>query len=128
MEQLLKSFDLSILVDEAKATMMRNKDLTFLARTGLNKTLGLIHHFKVEGGTIVDPEEDCAFVVGLNRANAIIATLDAAVLLQPPHRDAYAVAKREDIMSCTSLEDVEILRQAIPKRLDLRTSFRSLHS
>ena len=80
MEQLLKSFDSSLSADEAKAAMARNKDIVFLARTGLNKTLGLIHHFEVEGGTIVDPEEDCAFMVGLNRDNAIIATPDAEVL------------------------------------------------
>ena len=110
MEQLLKSFDSSLSADEAKAAMARNKDIVFLARTGLNKTLGLIHHFEVEGGTIVDPEEDCAFMVGLNRDNAIIATPDAEVLFQPPLKKVYKVAKREDIMSCTSLEEVESLQ------------------
>ena len=54
MEQLLKSFDSSLSADEAKAAMARNKDIVFLARTGLHKTLGLIHHFEVEGGTIAD--------------------------------------------------------------------------
>ncbi len=57
----------------------------------------------------MDPEEDCAFYVGLNRSNSIIATPDAEVLFRQPHPDAYDVAKREDIMNCESLEDVENL-------------------
>ena len=69
MEQMLKSFDASLSADEAKAAMTRNQDFVFLARTGLNKTLGLFHHLEVSGGTILDPEEDCAFFVGLNQAN-----------------------------------------------------------
>ncbi len=109
MEQLLKSFDHHLSADEAKAAMARNQDFVFLARTGLNKALGLFHHLEVSGGTIIDPEEDCAFFVGLNKANAIIATPDASVLFRPPHQDAYDVAKREDIMNCTSLQDVENL-------------------
>ena len=107
MEQMLKSFDFSLSADDAKVAMTKNQDFVFLARTGLNKTLGLFHHLEVSGGTIVDPEEDCAFYVGLNRDNAIIATPDATVLFRPPHQDAYEVAKREDIMNCVSVQDVE---------------------
>ena len=110
MEQMLKSFGASLSADEAKAAMTRNQDFVFLARTGLNKTLGLFHHLEVSGGTILDPEEDCAFFVGLNQANAIIATPDAKVLFREPHQDAYEVAKREDIMNCSSLQDVENLQ------------------
>ena len=110
MEQMLRSFDFSLSADEAKAAMTRNQDCVFLARTGLNKTLGLFHHsLEVSGGTIVDPEEDCAFYVGLNRDDAIIATPDATVLFRPQHQDAYEVAKREDIMNCLSVQDVESL-------------------
>ena len=71
--------------------------------------MGLIRHVDIKGGTIVDPAQECAFIVGLDRANAIIATPDAEVLFRQKHPDAYAVAKREDIMNCTSLEDVENL-------------------
>jgi len=120
MEQMLRSFDASLSADEAKAAMTRNQDFVFLARTGLNKTLGLFHHLEVSGGTIVDPEEDCAFYVGLNRANAIIATPDAAVLFRPPHQDAYDVAKREDIMNCVSVQDVERLAASDTQSLRAR--------
>ena len=89
----MKSFYSTLSASEAKAAMSKNKDIVFLARTGLNKTLGLIHHADVEGGTIVDPEEECAFLVGLDRANAIIAIPDAEVLFRQPHPDAHAVAK-----------------------------------
>ena len=109
MEQMLRSFDFSLSADDAKVAMTKNQDFVFLGRTGLNKTLGLFHHLEVSGGTIVDPEEDCAFYVGLNRDNAIIATPDATVLFRPPHQDAYEVAKREDIMNCVSVQDVEAL-------------------
>ncbi len=64
MEQMLKSFDHSLSADEAKAAMARNQDFVFLATTRLNKTLGLFRHLEVSGGTIVEPEEDCAFFVG----------------------------------------------------------------
>ena len=106
MEQMLKSFDSTLSASEAKVAMSKNKDIVFLARTGLNKTLGLIHHVDIEGGTIVDPDEECAFIVGLDRANTIVATPDAEVLFRQPHPDAYAVAKREDIMNCSSIEDI----------------------
>ena len=120
MEQLMRSFDSILSADDAKAAMTRNTDLVFLARTGLNKTLGFIHHFDLEGGTIIDPEEDYAFFVGLNRANAIIATPDAETLFRAPHPDAYAVAKREDIMSCTSLAEVENLQASNSQSIKAR--------
>ena len=120
MEQMLKSFDASLSADEAKAAMTRNQDFVFLARTGLNKTLGLFHHLEVSGGTILDPEEDCAFFVGLNQANAIIATPDAKVLFREPHQDAYEVAKREDIMNCSSLQDVENLQASATQSIRAR--------
>jgi hypothetical protein len=106
MEQMLKSFNSTLSASEPKVAMSKNKDIVFLARTGLNKTLGLIHHVDIEGGTIVDPDEDCAFIVGLDRANAIVATPNVEVLFRQPHPDAYAVAKREDIMNCTSIDDI----------------------
>ena len=98
MEQMLRSFDHSLSPEEAKAAMTKNQDFVFLARTGLNKTLGLFHHLEVSGGTIVDPVEDCAFFVGLDQSNAIIASPDATVLFRPPHADAYAVLQREKIL------------------------------
>ena len=120
MEQMLRSFDSSLSADEAKAAMTRNQDFVFLARTGLSKTLGLFHHLEVSGGTILDPEEDCAFFVGLNQANAIIATPDAKVLFREPHQDAYEVAKREDIMNCSSLQDVENLQASATQSIRAR--------
>ena len=120
MEQMFKSFDSSLSADEAKAAMTKNQDFVFLARTGLNKTLGLVHHLEVSGGTILDPEEDCAFFVGLNQANAIIATPDADVLFRSPHPDAYEVAKREDIMNCASLHDVENLQASASQSIRAR--------
>ena len=110
MEQMFRSFDHSLSPEAAKSAMTKNQDFVFLARTGLNKTLGLFHHLEVSGGTIVDPVEDCAFFVGLDRANSIIATPDTAVLFRAPHADPYAVAKREDIMSCSSVEEVDNLQ------------------
>ena len=120
MEQMFKSFDSSLSADEAKAAMTKNQDFVFLARTGLNKTLGLVHHLEVSGGTILDPEEDCAFFVGLNQANAIIATPDADVLFRSPHPDAYEVAKREDIMNCASLHDVENIQASASQSIRAR--------
>ena len=120
MEQMLKSFDHSLSADEAKAAMTRNQDFVFLARTGLNRTLGLFHHLEVSGGTIIDPEEDCAFFVGLDQSNAIIASPDAAVLFRPPLQDAFEVAKREDIMNCSSLQDVENLQASTSQSIRAR--------
>jgi hypothetical protein len=120
MEQMLRSFDASLSAVEAKAAMARNQDFVYSARTGLNKTLGLFHHLEVSGGTILDPEEDCAFFVGLNQANAIIATPDADVLFRQPHPNAYEVAKREDIMNCSSLQDVENLQASASQSIRAR--------
>ena len=120
MEQMLKSFDHSLSADEAKAAMTRNQDFVFLARTGLNKTLGLFHHLEVSGGTIIDPEEDCAFFVGLDQTNAIIASPDASVLFRAPSPEAYEVAKREDIMNCTSLQEVENLQASTSQSIRAR--------
>ena len=123
MEQMLKSFDFSLSADEARAAMARNQDFVFLARTGLNKALGLFHHLEISGGTIIDPDEDCAFFVELNQANLIIATPDAAVLFCQPHPQAYEVAKREDIMNCSSLQEVKNLQE---KRFSINLS-KELH-
>ena len=120
MEQMLKSFDFRLSADEAKVAMARNQEFIFLARTGLSKTLGLFHHLEVLGGTIIDPEEDCAFFVGLIKDNAIIVTPDAAVLFRPPNPNAYDVANREDIMKCYSLQDVESLRASASQSIRAR--------
>ena len=109
MEQMLKSFDSSISAVDAKRAMTRNKDLVFLARTGLNKTLGLIHRFDSSGGTILDPDESCAVVIGLSRSNAILVSPDADTLFKEPHATAYKVATRERIMNCSTLEMVSEL-------------------
>ena len=45
--------------------MSKNK-IVYLAKIGLNKSLGLVHHVDVEGGTIGDPVKECAFIVELN--------------------------------------------------------------
>ena len=109
LEQMLKSFDSSLSPAEAKRAMIRNKDFVFLARTGLNKTLGLFHRFDVSGGTVVDPDESCAVILGLNRNSAILVTPDADELFKEPHNAAHKVAKREDIMNCTTIEMVRAL-------------------
>ena len=120
MEQMLKSFDFSSSADEARAAMARNQDFVFLARTGLNKALGLFHHLEISGGTIIDPDEDCAFFVGLNQANAIIATPDAKILFRQPHPQAYEVARREDIMNCSCLQDVKDLKESASQSIRAR--------
>ena len=51
-EQMLKNFDSTLSEKEAKDEMSKNKDIVFLAKVGLNKSLGLVHHVDVEGGTI----------------------------------------------------------------------------
>ena len=109
MEQMLKNFDSNLSAKEAKAEMSKNKDIVFLAKIGLNKSLGLVHHVDVEGGTIGDPVEECAFIVGLDRDVAMIASPDEEALFRQPHPNAYQVAKREDIMNCISIEDVNNL-------------------
>ena len=109
LEQMLKSFDSSLSPDEAKRSMTRNKDLVFLARTGLNDSLGLFHRFETSGGTVVDPDESCAIILGLNRNNAILVTPDSDTLFKNPHATAYKVAKREDIMNCTTMDMVRAL-------------------
>ena len=65
MEQMLKSFDAYLSVTESCAIMAKNKDLVFLSRTGLNKALCLSHRLEVSGGTVVSPEEECAFYFGI---------------------------------------------------------------
>ena len=117
---MLKSFDFSLSADEARAAMARNQDFVFLARKGLNKELGLFHHLEISRGTIIDLDKDCAFFVGLNQANAIIATPDAAVLFCQPHPQAYEVAKREDIMNCSSLQDVKDLKESTSQSIQAR--------
>ena len=87
--------------------MTKNKDIVFLARTGLNKSLGLFHRLEVSGGTEVNPEEECAFILGLNRNNAIMVTPDIKSLFKTPHQDACKVAARAKIMNCASVEDIE---------------------
>ena len=109
LEQMLKIFDSSSSPAETKRAMTRNSDLVFLARTGLNKTLGLFHRFDTSGGTLVDPVETCAVILGLNRNNAILVSPDTETLFKDPHATAYSVAKREDIMACTTAEMVSAL-------------------
>ena len=84
LEQMLKSFDSSFSVDEVKQAMIRNNDLVFLARTGLNKTLGVFHRFNTAGGTVVDPEESCAIILGINRNSAILVSPDVDTLFRNP--------------------------------------------
>jgi hypothetical protein len=109
LEQMLKSFDSSLSPDEVKSSMTRNSDLVFLARTGLNSSLGLFHRFDTSGGTVVDPDESSAIILGLNRDSAILVTPDSDTLFEEPHATVYKVAKREDIMNCTTLEMVRAL-------------------
>ena len=111
-EQMLKTFDSSLSEKDAKSEVSRNKDIVFLARIGLNRSLGLIHHIDIEGGTIANPEEQCAFLVGLDRDNTMVATPDVEILFKQPHPNAVAVAKRDDIMNCTSIENIENLAQS----------------
>ena len=76
MQHMLKSFDASLSTTETCATTKNKKDLFLLARKGLNKSLGLFHCLEVSGGTVVNTEEECAFIFGLNQNNAIVVTPD----------------------------------------------------
>jgi hypothetical protein len=58
---------------------------------------------------VVDLDESCAVILGLNRNNAILVTPDSDALFKDPHATAYKVAKREDIMNCTTVEMVRAL-------------------
>ena len=113
---MINSFDSNLSASEAKTAMLKNKDIVFLSRTGLNKTLGLIHHTDLVGSTIVDPEEEHVFLVGLDYANIIIAILDAEVLFRQPSPEAHQVEKRKDIINCVSLEDAKTFLQVCPRR------------
>ena len=94
MEQMLKSFDASLSAAEARATMKKNKGLVFLTRTVLNKALGLLHRLEVSGGTVVNPEEDCDFILGLKRNNEIVFTPDIDSLFITPHQAAYKASSK----------------------------------
>jgi len=111
-EQMLDSFDHSLSSIDAKQAMTRNKDLVFLAKTGLDNTLGLFHRFDTSGGTVADPDESCAFILGLNNNSAILATPDANTLFRDPHTTAHKVAKRGDIMNCTTIDMVHALQDS----------------
>ena len=76
MEQMLNSFAAYLSATEDFETMTKNKDIFSLARTGFNKALGLFHCLEVSGGTVVNTEEECAFIFGLNQNNAIVVTPD----------------------------------------------------
>ena len=104
MEQMLKSFNSSISAAEAKQAMTKNKDLVFLARTSLNKMLGILHRFDSSIGVVLDPDKSFANILGLNRNNTILVSPDADSLFRDPHAVAFEVAKREDIMNCSTVK------------------------
>ena len=56
MEQMLNRFDASLFATETREILAKNKDLVFLARTVLNKALGLFCCLEVSGVTVVNPE------------------------------------------------------------------------
>ena len=80
---MLKSFESSLSVTEYRAIMTNNKDLVFLTRTGFNKVLGLFHCLEISGRIVVNPEEECAFILGLNQKNIIVVTPNIESLLKP---------------------------------------------
>ena len=73
----------------------------------MSKALGYFHIMKVSGGTVVNPEEECAFILGLNQNNAILVTPDIESLFKTPHQDAYKVSARAETMNCSSVKDIE---------------------
>ena len=87
-EQMLKSFDAYLSATEARAKMTKNKDLVLLYRKGLNKALGLYHILEVSGVTVVNPEEECDFILGLNQNNSILVTPNIESLFKKNHQAA----------------------------------------
>ena len=110
MEQMLQSFDSSISPAGVQASMLQNKDIVFLPRTGFNKSLGLLHHLEILGGTIASPVEQCACILGIDRATEIVVSPDASILFKNPHVDHYILPARADIMKCTSVEEIDQLQ------------------
>ena len=103
MEHMMKRFDSNLSESEAK-TAMSKKNIVVITRTCLNKILGIIHHANIVGGKIEDLEEECAFLVGLDRTNIVIATPYVDFFLRKLHLETHHKERREDPMDCASLE------------------------
>ena len=111
-EQMLKSFDAYLSATEARAKMTKKKDLVLLDRTGSNKALGLYHILEVSGVTVVNPEEECDFILVSNRNNAIVVTPDIESLFKTPHQDAHNMSSRSEVMKHASVEYIENIQDS----------------
>ena len=119
---MLKIFYASLSAIESHTIMTKNKDLVFLVKKGLNKALDFFHLLEVSGGTVVNPEEDCDFILVLNQNNAIVVTPNIGSVFKTLHQDAYKVADRADIMNCASVEDIENLQDRDSQTIHAKNS------
>jgi hypothetical protein len=120
MELMFKSFNASISPINACLTMITNSNLVFLARTGNTKSLSLFHQLKVSGGTIVDPTEQSAVLLGLRGQSLIIVTPNIQTLYRDPHPNPYTVAARADIIKCTLVEEFNNLQDSNTQSIQSR--------
>ena len=56
--------------------------------------------------------QEVDFILGLNETTAAKMSPDTYVLFETPHVDAYEVSTKEDILNCTSLDNIKDLRDS----------------
>ena len=71
--------------------------------------LNVLHHFIQVGGTVYSGDKEEGFFVGVNKSTAAKMTPDTELLFATPHLTAFTMPKKEDILSCVTLEDVQAL-------------------
>ena len=54
-------------------------------------------------------DKEAGFFVGLNKYTAVNMTSGTELLFATPHLTAFTMPKKEDILSCVTLEDVQAL-------------------
>ena len=107
---LFQAFDHSFSASETANKLEKSNQTVFLAKLSLNGGLQLFHHFLQVGDPLYsDDSTHSGFIVGTQKDTASGMTPDVTVLLNDPDLNAVSVPKREEIMNCDNIADIDNL-------------------
>ena len=108
-EELFKAFNATIDNKECKKKLIDHQEVVFLFKETFGSQMNVFHHVIEIGGTVYDNNVEIGFIQGLENELATQMTPEAITLFEKPTGTAVAVPTATNILSITSIDDIEAL-------------------
>ena len=115
-------FNHSASIEELATQVEKCQDMAHLSKLALNSALNLFHHFSQVRDTVHSTAKTSAFILGVNCMFASTASPDTDLLSVKAPPDAMKVVKREDIMECTMIKEIDNLSNSNTQSICPRNS------